>query len=165
MSDATTIQFLGYAIDFSTPWLAVAWALGIGFALAVIPMGAAELVAFAAGALRPAGIIGPVVVSFTCGHVAGKLVWFWLGTQEARVRRPHVRRVIDDAKAITARHPAIGAAVLATSAVAGLPPFHLTTVAAGIARYPLVPFVAITFTGRLVRFGLIALIPGTFVFD
>jgi membrane protein YqaA with SNARE-associated domain len=144
---------------FDTPLLALAVALALGLVFGAIPIGGAELVAVAAGALEPRSIVAPVVLLFTAGHVAGKVIWYWPGTQAERVRHPRVRAWIARAKELTRSHPRITASLLGASALVSVPPFHVMAIASGMVRFPLLRFVAIGFAGRLVRFALIAALP------
>ncbi|MBC7898044.1 MAG: hypothetical protein H7066_21680 [Cytophagaceae bacterium] len=166
MDGGLSIEVLGYSLgNFSTPALAMASAFLIGVLLAVVPAGAAEVFALAAGGLQPRALVIPAVLLMTLGHVLGKWAWYWLGTQEGRVRHPRARRLLDDSKAVVARYPNLGVMVLASSALVSLPPFHLIAVAAGLTRYPVLLFLLVAFAGRLVRFGAIAMIPGLFTPD
>ena len=100
-----------------------------------------------------------VLVTFTAGHVLGKLPWYWLGTAGGRITWPRVRAWVDRARGVVAAHPAVGPAVTFSAATVSLPPFHLTVIAAGIARAALAPLIAAAFAGRLLRFSLIAAFP------
>lgn len=166
MDGGTSIEVFGYVLgNFSTPALAMVSAFLLGILLAVVPAGAAELVALVAGGMQPRGLVVPVVILLTLGHVVGKWAWYWLGTQEGRVHHPRARRLLEESKAVVARHPNIGVTLLASSALVSVPPFHLTAVAAGLTRYPVSRFLLIGFAGRLVRFGAIAVIPGLISLD
>jgi membrane protein YqaA with SNARE-associated domain len=136
-------------------WLAVGAALGAGFVSGAVTIVLAEATALAAGAAPSTARIA-VIVAFTVGHVAGKGLWYWAGTQEQRITRPSLRRWIDRAHTLAAQHPTMSLGVTFTSAAISLPPFHLTAITAGIVRTPVVPFFAVAFVGRLLRFGLIA---------
>lgn len=137
-------------------WLAVGAALGAGFVSGAVTIALAEATALGAGALPASSLRIAVIVAFTVGHVAGKGLWYWAGTQERRITRPSLRRWIDRAHTLAAQHPTVSLGVTFTSAAVSLPPFHLTAIAGGIVRTPAVPFFAIAFIGRLLRFGLIA---------
>lgn len=149
---------MDWAINGSTWWTAVGSAFAIGLLLGAVPSGPTEAIALAAGALPP-DLSVAVIVALTAGHIGGKMVWYWLGTLEARVTWPRVRAWIDRARALAAGHPTIGLGVVAASAVASLPPFHLTAIAAGIVHSPPLRFFAVAFAGRLIRFGALALFP------
>lgn len=136
-------------------WIAVGAALGAGFVSGAVTIALAEATALAAGAVPSTAPIA-VIVAFTVGHVAGKGLWYWAGTQERRITRPSIRRWIDRAHELAAQHPTMSLGVTFTSAAVSLPPFHLTAITAGIVRTPAVPFFAVAFVGRLLRFGVIA---------
>lgn len=138
---------------------AIGAAAAMGFLFGAVPLGAAELLAVGAGAVRPRTLIVPLVVALTAGHVAGKLIWYWIGTLETRVTQPRLRVWIEQAQALRRQHPQLGTGLLATSAVVSLPPFHLMVVASGIGRMPLPTFVFTSFAARLLRFGLVAAFP------
>lgn len=140
-------------------WLALGSALLVGLGSGVMPIALAEATALGAAAVPSVNERIAVVLVFTVGHVAGKALWYWLGTQEARVTRPNLRVRLDRAREVAAAHPVAGISLIFTSATVSLPPFHLTAIAAGIVRAPLVRFVAVAFVGRAVRFGAIAAFP------
>jgi membrane protein YqaA with SNARE-associated domain len=139
--------------------MALGSALGAGFLLGALPVGAAEAIALAAGAIPSVQLRAGVIVVFTAGHVSGKALWYLLGTLESRVRRPQLRRWIERARAITERHPGLGLGVTAMSAVTSVPPFHLVAIAGGLLHSPAIPFFGVSFAGRLFRFGALAAFP------
>lgn len=134
-------------------------AAAIGFLLGALPVGVAEAIALAAGAIPSPGLRAAVLVAFTAGHVGGKMLWYALGRLGSRVTQPSLRRWIDRAKALTEQHPTLGLGVVATSASVSLPPFHLVAIAAGIVRAAIVPFFLVAFAGRLLRFGVLSAFP------
>jgi len=146
-------------IDSSTWWMALGSALAVGFLLGALPVGAAEAIALAAGAIPSIHMRAGVIVVFTAGHVIGKALWYLLGTLESQVKRPQLRRWIERARGVTQRHPGLGLGVTAMSAVLSIPPFHLIAVAGGLVHSPPVPFFAVSFAGRLLRFGILAAFP------
>lgn len=127
----------------------------------MIPIGLAEAAALAIGAVRPPALALTLVAVFTLAHVAGKLGWYWLGTRADLVteRSPRSYEFIKRAREVLARYPAFGLGVLAASAVASVPPFHVAAIAAGVTRIPFVSFLLVCLAGRLVRFALIASVP------
>jgi membrane protein YqaA with SNARE-associated domain len=146
-------------LDLSSAALAL-WSAGVlGFLVGIVPIGLAEVFALAIGAVRPPGLALAMLGVFTATHVGAKLLWYWLGTLSDRVTHAKSRALIERGRAVLDRHPAYGAGVLAASAVASIPPFHLAAIAAGIARYPFVRFVLLCLAGRAVRFGAIAAVP------
>lgn len=158
--DAEPIRILGYALgSFSTPGAALASAFVLGILLGAIPVGAAELFVLVLAAVRPSSLIVPLLLVMTFGHVLGKLVWYWVGTHEHRLRHPFLRRQIEQSKRFMRSYPQLGVTALASSALLSIPPFHLTAIGAGIVRAPMLLFFAVAFAGRLVRFGIVGLLP------
>ena len=146
-------------LDLSSPVLALASATALGFLVGLVPIGMAELLALAIGAVMPPALSLAMLALFTVAHVAGKVPWYWLGRQSDRATHPHVQAFIAKARAMMARQPAYSAGLLATAALASVPPFHLAAIAAGIARFNVVTFLAVCLAGRAVRFGALASVP------
>lgn len=147
------------AIDTGTWWLAIASSFAMGFLVGALPVGASEVIVLGVGAIPSSRLRAVVLVTFTAGHVLGKLPWYWLGTASGRITWPRVRGWIDRAHGVVAAHPAVGPAVTFPAAAISLPPFHLTVIAAGIVRAAVAPFLGAAFAGRLLRFSLIAAFP------
>lgn len=97
--------------------------------------------------------------TFTLAHVAAKLPWFWLGAHADRAGGVRLRRFVERAQALLARHPRYGGGVLMASAVLSVPPFHIAAIAAGLAKMDFVPFVTTCLAGRLLRFGVLVTAP------
>lgn len=136
-------------------WIAAGAAFVAGFASGAVTIALAEATAFASGAVPSATNI-VAIVAFTLGHVAGKGLWYWIGTQERHITRPSLRRPLDRAKAFADAHPTMNLGVTFSSAAVSLPPFHLMAITGGIVRTPVVPFFAVAFVGRLLRFSVLA---------
>lgn len=134
-------------------------ALIAGVSSGLLPIAFAEASALGAAAVPDLTLRAIVLVIFTAGHVAGKSVWYWIGTQEAHVRRPGLRRRLDQAREVVSAHPTASISVMFASATISTPPFQLTAIAAGIVRAPLATFLITAFIGRLVRFSAIAAVP------
>jgi membrane protein YqaA with SNARE-associated domain len=150
----------GVQLDqLGSPGRAIGAAAALGFVFGALPVGAAEMLAMGAGAVRPRALIVPLVVALTAGHVAGKLVWYWIGTLETRVTQPRLRAWVERAQELRRQYPQLGAGLLASSALASVPPFHLMVVASGISRIPLTTVVVTSFAMRLLRFGMVATFP------
>ena len=63
------------------------------------------------------------------------------------------------ASARVERHQRVGGTILFASAFAGLPPFYLTSITAGMTQFGFTRFVLLGTLGRFLRFGLVALLP------
>jgi membrane protein YqaA with SNARE-associated domain len=112
--------------------------------------------------VQPPSFAFTLFVAFTLSHVAGKLAWYWLGTASDRLSPRYVKLhgYIGRSRELIAKRPVYGLGILASAAVASVPPFHLASIAAGIAKVPLWQFVSISLVGRAIRFGLIGAVPG-----
>ncbi len=160
MVPSNQIQLFGHGLgDFSTPEAALVSAVLLGFLMGAVPVGAAEVLILLIAGLEPRSIVVPLVLVMTAGHVAGKLLWYWAGTQHHRIRQPWLRRQVDAGERFMRARPRIGLGALASSALVSLPPFHVTAIGAGVVRSPLLVFVLVAYAGRAARFAAIATVP------
>lgn len=146
-------------MNLQSPLLAIASAALAGFAVGIVPIGLAEVVAVAIGAVVPSWLAVTMLFVFTASHVVSKWIWYVIGSLAERMRHPMALRMIARTREFLARHPAYGPSTLAMGALWSVPPFHLTAIAAGIVRLSLPQFLIICFAGRLLRFGLLAAAP------
>lgn len=146
--------------DLSSPLLALLSAALLGVGSGILPTGMAEALAVAIGLVEPTQLAVPMWIVFTVAHVAAKVPWYFLGTRGDLVMGPRVGRYVVRAREMLRARPTYGTGVLALSALLSVPPFHLSAIAAGITHLPLGRFVLICLAGRLVRFGVLAAIPG-----
>jgi membrane protein YqaA with SNARE-associated domain len=151
----------GIPLDqFGSPTTALLGAFALGLLFGAIPAGAAEVLALAAGAVQSRETVLPLLLMLTAGHVAGKLLWYWLGTEGHRITQPRLRVWITKATLFSHQHRQLGIGMLASAALVSVPPYHLMVVASGIVRMPIVIFAITSFVVRLVRFSVVALFPG-----
>ena len=96
------------------------------------------------------------------GQVTGKLLWYWVGAGTTRL--PWLRRKLEVPKIEAAMtrwrdrtdgRPVYTGVVLLASAFAGLPPFLLMSVVAGVLRVRLGLFVSTGLIGRFFRFWIV----------
>ncbi|MCC7054051.1 MAG: hypothetical protein IT355_12375 [Gemmatimonadaceae bacterium] len=154
------LRIFGHAIAaFPSPGAAMASAFGLGWLLGAVPIGAAEAAVLVLATVQPPALVVPLVLLNAFGHVLGKLLWYWLGTQHGRVTNAWLRRQVDTSAAVARRHPRLSGATLLSSALVSLPPFHLTVIGAGIVRAPVGLFLLTAFAGRAIRFSAVALVP------
>lgn len=149
--------------QFGSPLMALLAAFGLGLFFGAVPVGGSELLALAAGAVTPRVMVIPLVLLLTLGHVLGKLLWYWLGTLGSRVTNPKAQDWIARAHEFNTKHPRLEVSVLLMSALASVPPFHVMAIASGVVRVPVTVFLGSVSVGRLVRFGLLAGVPGAVV--
>ncbi len=145
--------------DVSSPLAAAVSALLAGAATGILPIGLAEATAVAIGLVTPRWVAATMWLTFTVGHVAAKLPWYWLGRHADRAGGRRGRAWIARARAFLTSRPDYGTGVLAVSAITSLPPFHLSAIAAGVVGIAPLPFTAICLGGRLLRFGALVTAP------
>ena len=146
-------------LDVSSPTLALVSAAATGFLVGLVPIGLAEALALAIGAVVPPALSLAMLAVFVVAHVLGKVPWYLLGTQADRVTHPRALEVIARARKAVGRRPVYGAGLLASAALASVPPFHLAAVVAGMTRFRLGAFLGVCLAGRAVRFGALASVP------
>lgn len=147
------------AFDLSSPLVAALSALGLGALSGIVPTGMAEALAVGIGLVASPRLAVLMWVTFTLGHVAAKLPWYWLGTQADRAVGVRAAKWVVRARGLLAARLGYGAGLLFLSAVASVPPFHLSAIAAGLVRLRPLPFVALCLLGRLIRFGVLVASP------
>lgn len=96
------------------------------------------------------------------GQIAGKLLWYWAGAGTTRL--PWLRRKLESPKAAAALtrwhdrtegRPVYTGTVLLASAFAGVPPFMVMSVVAGVLRVRMWLFLSTGLVGRFFRFWIV----------
>jgi membrane protein YqaA with SNARE-associated domain len=124
-----------------------------------VPVVNIEACLLGAAALLPGASPLAVVAAAAAGQMAAKLLLFLGGRGLVGASSKPGER----ARAIAARlNPRGGSApaLVFTSALTGLPPFYVTSVAAGIVGLRTAPFVLAGLLGRFLRFGAVFALPG-----
>jgi membrane protein YqaA with SNARE-associated domain len=129
---------------------------GVG---ALLPFVNTELYLIGASALAPRGMWVPLVVAGTVGAMAGKVLLYFAGRGVVKLPRGRVARGLASVQTRLEERPLAGKLLFLASATAGIPPFYVTTVAAGAVKMNFAFFVVAGFLGRLVRFTAIVLLP------
>lgn len=125
----------------------------------IVPFASAELYLLSASALLPRGVAPWLVVAAASGQMVGKTVMYFAGRGALRLPGERLRRTIAEVQRRFGSRQALGDTLLLTSASLGLPPFYLVSIASGMLRVPLVRFLVLGLSGRLVRFAAIVLFP------
>jgi membrane protein YqaA with SNARE-associated domain len=141
------------------------WTIATCFVAAIVsallPWVNAELMLLAVAApLTSVSDVSGVVLAVTVGQVIGKSGLYWMARQTSLVA-PNGRcgKAIDRWRvACDSRHRSTQT-MLTCSAIFGLPPFYVTTVAAGALRVDFVRFLVAAVFGRLVHFSAVGLAP------
>ena len=127
-------------LRWATPWfLAVAglagWALGGVFLLV------------------------PLAIAATLGQMIAKTALYAGGQRLANALPAPRRARVDRACAAFASRPRLQNATLLASAIVGMPPFYVVTLAYGVLRLPFTTFVTLGTIGRAIRFSAIVFMP------
>lgn len=129
------------------------------FVSAFVPVVNAEALLVGIAVASPAAAL-PAAVLGTIGQVAGKLVLYFVGRGAVHLPQGRLRSRVDRASAGLSKHQGGGSVMLFVSAASGLPPFFVTSIAAGVARLSVRRFLVAALAGRMLRFGTLVLLPG-----
>lgn len=103
-----------------------------------------------------------IAASAAAGQMTGKLAWYYAGAGSTRL--PWLRRTMDKPRwqerfarweERTRGRPVFTGALLSLSAFAGVPPFMVMSVVAGVLRVPLTLFLGTGLAGRFLRFWVV----------
>jgi len=126
---------------------------------AVIPWVNAEIVllSFTATVSSP-GAMAALVVVATAGQMTGKLALYAAGRQGSRAPSARLARLLDVWRPRCMANPAHADRLVLVSSTIGFPPFIMTSLLAGALGMDLVRFVIAGSIGRLLHFGVIAML-------
>ena len=128
---------------------------------ALLPWVNAELMLLAVAApLTSLSELSGVVLAVTAGQVIGKSGIYWVARRTSPTTlNGRIGKAVDRWRvACDSRHRSTQT-MMTLSAVFGLPPFYVTTLAAGALRVDFVRFLAAAVVGRLVHFSAVGLAP------
>lgn len=126
---------------------------------ALIPFLNTEVYLIGASAMAPRALWVPLVISGTIGAMAGKVLLYYAGRGVVKLPGGRVQRGLARMQARMEEKPLVGKLLYAASAVVGIPPFYVTTVAAGAVGMNFAFFLVVGFIGRLIRFALVVALP------
>ena len=131
------------------------------FLAGLIPLINAEL--FLAGvsawAISSTAPLPAIVLLAAAGQMTAKLLLYYAALGVFELPSGKRREKIERARARIEKWKSKPKAVLALSATLGLPPFYLSSFAAGALKIRLRTFCAIGMAGRILRFSLVVAIP------
>src|SRR5688500_4192417 len=146
-----------------TALLAFLTTFGVCALSAVIPLVNAEIYLLGASALAPRELAIPLIVAAATGQMLGKSVMYFAGVGALRLPSERLRRMVarvDERYRTAGKGGAtLGGGIILLSAIVGLPPFYVVSIACGLFRIPFVQFLVLGTIGRLIRFALIVLAP------
>lgn len=124
-----------------------------------IPLVNTEIYLLSVSAISPAEFVGPLVVAATVGQMAGKVVIYYGGRGILRIRNQNVRGKVIAVREKLEQRPRMAKLILFSSAIFGLPPLYLMSIACGAVGMGLVSFILIGSAGRLIHFTIVAMLP------
>lgn len=128
-------------------------------ASAVIPVFHAEAYLVGASLLAPPELRWPLVIAATAGQMLGKVGMYFGGRGALLIPGERMKRRIEQATARYRDKKQVGNLLVFTSSSTGFPPFYIISIAAGMLKFPLVPFILFGFAGRFIRFSLAVFVP------
>jgi len=140
-------------------WTAAAY-YPLAVVSAVLPWVNAEVLMLSAVPLvdTPLGL-GALVCAVTAGQMTGKGAMFWVARRAKGTRAARLDSALTQWRTYAVRRPRSTVGIMLVSAVFGLPPFYLVSMAAGVLGVAFGRFLAIGSLGRLIHFGTIAFVP------
>ena len=130
-----------------------------GAAVAAFMALEAYLAVAAADQTYPSFVLAAVAA---VGQVTGKLLWYWAGAGTTRLpwlrsklESPRIEAAMTRWRGRTEGRPVYTGLVLLASAFAGLPPFMVMSVVAGVLRVRMWLFVGTGLVGRFLRFWIV----------
>jgi uncharacterized membrane protein YdjX (TVP38/TMEM64 family) len=103
--------------------------------------------------------LAALVIAVSAGQMTGKALMFWVSRTSTRLRSPFVQAAIDRWRRRMERRPGSALAVTFVSALVGVPPFFIVSMAAGALGVAFPRFLAVGAAGRLAHFAVVAFVP------
>lgn len=125
----------------------------------VVPGIAVEPMLLALAAIAPVTLLVPLAIAATLGQMIAKTALYAGGQRLANALPAPRRARVDRACAAFASRPRLQNATLLASAIVGMPPFYVVTLAYGVLRLPFTTFVTLGTIGRAIRFSAIVFMP------
>lgn len=134
---------------------------GVGLLSGLVPAVNTEAYLLMVATLAPHQVIAPVVVFVTAGQMLAKGLLYLAGSGavSSRFLAARAGRLAGLGQRL-ARMRASTSAVVFSSAVTGIPPFYVVSVAAGSLHWSLARFLLVGGSGRLLRFAAVVALPG-----
>ena len=127
---------------------------------AVLPWVNAEVLMLSAiPVARSRLALGALVIAVSLGQMTGKSIMYWLSRTSTWPRSPRLQSAIDRWQTQLEQRPRSVLAVAFVSALVGVPPFFIVSVAAGVLKVAFGRFLAVGTAGRLIHFAIVAFVP------
>jgi membrane protein YqaA with SNARE-associated domain len=141
------------------------WTIASCFVVAIVsallPWVNAELMLLAVAApLTSIADLLVVVLAVTAGQVSGKSALYWIARRTSgNMSNGRFGQAVERWREACDKRQRSTQTMMMLSAIFGLPPFYVTTVAAGALRVGFDQFLAAAIVGRLLHFAAVALAP------
>lgn len=134
--------------------------LAVGVVSGLVPVFNTEAYLLIATAFAPSEAVVPVILLTTLGQMIAKSILYLAGggVVSPRILGRRVAR-LGEMKERLERARTGASAVVFASAVTGLPPFYLVSMAAGSLRFSFARFLLVGGSGRLLRFAAVVAVP------
>jgi membrane protein YqaA with SNARE-associated domain len=139
--------------------LVILGTFGFCIASAVIPVFHAEAYLVGASLLAPPELRWPLVIAAAVGQMIGKVGMYYAGRGALLIPGERMQRRIQQATQKYREKGQIGSALVFISSASGFPPFYIVSIAAGMLKFPLPPFLVFGLVGRLMRFSVAVFLP------
>jgi membrane protein YqaA with SNARE-associated domain len=126
---------------------------------ALLPFVNTEIYLVGASALAPRAMLVPLVVAGSVGAMAGKVLLYLAGRGIVKLPRGRMQQRLEAMQARMEARPHVAKLIYAVSSIVGLPPFYVTTIAAGAVEMNFAFFLLAGLAGRLIRFGAFVALP------
>jgi membrane protein YqaA with SNARE-associated domain len=145
---------------FPSVWLSAFAYFGLAIVSAVLPWVNAELLMISAVPLAGSrSALAALVIAVAAGQMTGKTLMYWASRRSMHPRSPLMQRGIDRWRVRLRRRPHSAVVIIFVSALLGVPPFFIVSVAAGALGVEFSRFLVAGSVGRLVHFTVVAYVP------
>ena len=143
-----------------TWWATALGYYGLAILSAVAPWMNAEVLMISAIPMAGSrSALAVLVLAVSAGQMTGKGVMYWISRRSTRARSPRVQEAIDRWQVRLRHRPTTALAITFVSALVGIPPFFVVSMAAGALQVAFGRFIAVGAAGRLMHFAIVAFLP------
>ena len=142
-------------------WTLIPAYYGLAIVSAVVPWLNGELLMLSANPLAGSRLeMCALVLAVSAGQMTGKAAAYWVSRRSAGSQTPRLQRAIERWRVRLQRRPSSALVITFVSALVGVPPFFVVSIAAGSLKVAFGRFLAVGSAGRLLHFALVAFVPG-----
>jgi len=139
-------------------WTLVLAYYGLAIVSAVVPWVNGELLMLSASPLAGSRLeICALVLAVSAGQMTGKAAAYWASRRSAPSHPLRLRHAIERWRVRFEQRPSSALVITFVSALVGVPPLFVVSIAAGALKVTFGRFMAVGSAGRLLHFALVAL--------